>query len=67
MEAQLLGRKDDWLNKNPTFLDEFEKEIEVLTGSFKRWRNAQLESAKQDHLAALENATMALDNLLRRS
>jgi|GEM_PF-5320636 len=66
MEAQLLGRKYRWPNRGmPTFLDKLEEEIVYLQTSFRKWRLAQLEMARTDHVEALISAAAEMENLRR--
>lgn len=52
MEAQLLGRQTYWPNKSGcSFLEELEKNILRLTGSFREWRQMQKKIAMRDYLA----------------
>jgi hypothetical protein len=64
MEAQLLGREPSWPTRNvPCFLDKLEEDIAFLKTSFQEWRKVQLETAREDHLAALTTATLELEHL----
>lgn len=64
MEAQLLGRKMPWPNKSRfSFLEELEKNILRMTGSFREWRQVQKNLATQDYLARLAAATTELESL----
>ena len=66
MEAQLLAREGNWRRYNiPCFLDKLEEDIDFLKNSFKEWRSAQLETAREDHLTALTTATLELEDLRR--
>ena len=66
LEAQLLGRQRNWLNREiPCFLDALEKDIVLLKTSFQEWRQSCRETAKNDHFAALAAATEELEGLRR--
>jgi hypothetical protein len=64
MEAQLLGRQMHWPNKSgSSFLEELEKNILLLTGSFREWRKMKKKIAMEDYLARLAAATTELESL----
>jgi hypothetical protein len=61
MEAQLIGRKAEFPNREITyFLEEFESKIVLLKKSFRTWRNTQQESARRDYIAELEKSAEEL-------
>lgn len=62
IEAELLGRHCPF-RRHPNFLEELEKDVVLLTTSFREWRRTQLDAAKNDHLATLHTATQELDAL----
>ena len=67
MEAQLIGRKAEFPNREITyFLEELESKIVLLKESFRAWRNKQQEAAKRDYIAELEKSAEELALLRRR-
>lgn len=68
MEAQLLGRKAVFPNKDVTyFLEELESKIILLKESFIAWRDKQKQSARRDYIAELEKSSEELVLLRRKN
>lgn len=63
IEAQLLNRKSGHGPQGLSFLDKLEKDIVMLTKSFRAWRKKQLEKARNDHLSALAETEQKLNSL----
>lgn len=64
LEAQLLGRKSRFSYREiPCLIDDLEEDISFWKNSFQKWRQSQLERAKNDHAEQLANAVAELQGL----
>lgn len=61
--ALMLRRSGPFESQHPHFLDELEKDVVLLTTSFREWRRTQRALASQDHATALAAAAQELEAL----